>query len=453
MPSYFCPQCGTQLTLSNVSWRVSFPQEVIDATTEPFLSELLNEQFGSAEVRSTGQALLTPEQWNKLRTEIGRQEATEMIYLATDSTTGFLRTFLRGHERVRLDITACCPHCGQPRGDSPGRDLPAGFFDFEKVIGVAIAGATSWGKTCLLLSLLMHNCQALNQESALNPFLAGVQKPRFEFTAPRLSDYVQYLLQKLGYPPYQCPQGTRALEEPIPIEMYDYADGKRYLILIYDTAGEFYQGNQGAQLRFLEYATGLIYLIDPGQTGLQPVRTHASGHLRPLSAMEQAALQADSERMAGPGVWRKSTPQAPAEPIGKLLRDLCGLSGTQNLLPRAKQQHIAYTLVKADRLYHNEHSPFWQVCGASALLPDCVSASAGAYYMRSEVNEQLFQAGNCALHRIFQMYLPQYSLHTVSALGSEPVEDTHSHIYHLRCAPAPNLVEEPFLAVIRHGLK
>lgn len=452
MPNHFCPQCGTPLTLQNVCWRVVFPQEVIDAATAPFLLDWLNDRFGSTAVRSAGQALLRPDEWAELRDMARQSGGDDLTFLSSDSSSVILRTFLNTHAPARLDVYACCPHCGQPRGDSPGQDLPPGFFDFAKVIGVAVAGGMHQGKTCLLLSLLLDECRALNQPSALNPARPGMA-PRFEFTAPRLSDHLQGMLQRLAYPPYQCPQGTRALEEPIPLEMRDTADGKRYLILIYDTAGEFFAGNQEAQLRFLEYAAGVIYLIDPSQTALQPARPAGSGRsLRPLDAAAQAARQADPSKTVSPSQWRKSAPAAPAEPPGNLLRNLCGLNRTQNLLPRAREQHIAYTLVKADRLYQNEQGPLWQLCGANVLLP-AQAGGAGAYYLRCEVNEQLFRQGGCALHRTFQQYLPHYSLHTVSALGSEPVVDGQTGLYHLSCAPQPHLAEEPLLAVIRHGLE
>lgn len=453
MPNHFCPQCGLPLTKENVCWRVTFPREIIDAATEPFRLDWLNELFGSAEVRSAGQAILEPEAWSAMLTFISDTIGTDLNYIPTDTSTGILRTYRFDHEPVRLDLHACCPHCGQPRGDTPGSDLPPRFFDFEKVIGVAVAGAADWGKTCLLLGMLMYDCRALNRQSALNPLLDGISQPRFEFTAPRLSDSIQNLLQQLEFSPHRCPQGTRMLE-PVPLEMLDRSNEKRYLILLYDTAGEFYRNNEEAQLRFLEYAAGMIYLIDPRQTTLQPTHGRAEGHsLRPADAAAQIAMQADPSERVNPSQWRQHDAEVPTEPIGKLLRDLCGLNGTQNLLPQSRKQHIAYVLGKTDRFYLHKPGPFWEVCGILALLPENAGVSAGAYYMRGEVNEQLFQKGNCAIHRTFQVYLPHYSLHTVSALGSEPVEDAQSHIYHLRCAPAPHLVEEPLLAVIRYALK
>lgn len=456
MFTHFCPRCGIPLTPETVSWRIRFPANVIDAPTAPFLLDALNERFGGVEVRSAGQTLLSPAEWTQLLSEMqAHGSETDFQYYAPDSSTGVLRTFLRGHTPVRLDAHACCPHCGVPRDDAPGHDLPAGFFDFERVIGVAIAGSISWGKTCLLLSMLFDNCRALNRVSALNPLVEGGDKPRFSFSAPRLSDRIRTLLQTLEYPPYECPLGTQTLDEPIAVDLTDRRTDKRYLVLLYDTAGEFYRSNQEAQLRFLEYAAGLIYLIDPKQTSLQCVSQAAQPRpLRPLSLAEQAACQTASPEPVPPAVWRSHPAAAPAEPAGSMLRNLLGLSGgMQNLLPDAVHQHIAYVLVKADKLYHSTQGPFLQLCGAETLMPALYSTDAGAYYMRCEVNEMLFDRHIDNLHRSYQAYLPHYSLHTVSALGNDPVIAPDSNVYRLRSAPTPHLVEEPLLAIIRSCLE
>ncbi|EOQ35589.1 hypothetical protein [Butyricicoccus pullicaecorum] len=451
MPNHFCPQCGTPLAKDTVSWRVSFPPEIIDAPDAPFLLDFLNARMGSAEVRSAGELLLTPEEWHALQSDLRAAGDPDQTISIPDSSTYQFTARLRDHTPVSLQVSACCPHCGQPHGGLPGQDLPADFFQFERVIGVAIAGAVSWGKTCLLLSLLLDQCAALNRASALNPCLPHSKQTRFYFTAPRLSDRVQEMLRQLNYSPYRCPQGTRALDAPIPLEMDDRTTGKRYLILLYDTAGEFYNNNQAAQLRFLRYAAGLIYLISPEQTLLRFSASHACT-LQPLSEEEQARMQADPSRRIPPTVWRRQARTPPVVPAGNLLRDLRGLNGSQNLLPCARDQHVAYVLVKADRLYGDASNAFSQLCGADALKPEHFSIQPGAYYMRSEVNALLFDHFIGALPHAFQPYFPHYSLHTVSALGSEPVVDPQSNLYHLTQPPAPHLVEEPLLSVIRHGL-
>lgn len=273
----------------------------------------------------------------------GEAGCVEFFYCKGDFDNG--RPFMKA--------IPCCPYCQ--------RDIPSSWFEADDYCAISLLGWGAVGKSTYKAALLRKH--GLKLQNSVNRWSKG--QCQLEMTAdimnePEVTEWLKNA-EKLTMEGI-CPDQTMPGEWVPPLMLKIVCDSgeqkKTMIVILFDNPGELMgqiATRRNNRLRFLRYASGHIYMVEPYQ--IENFREMKGNDIAAksvpelLSLEEQAAMQAGETLEEQSGEIRKDEDSVTAsnkdimECFAYLMADI----GRRPSDRYMKDQHFAFCVCKFDK--------------------------------------------------------------------------------------------------------